>query len=128
MNDLNDAPELFGESSPGLDVSARVQRDDQNAVVLKLTGYIDAYNIGFLERQAQKVQQRGYTVITLDLIGVHFIALPFVSLILSLRDILEKKGGKVLLRNVHRLVSEVFDLLGYDVSDITIEDPNAANT
>lgn len=70
-------------------------------------------NHRFLSKQLEKVVERGFAKLILDMGDISFIGSTGVGVLVAFQKTLREKAGDVVLQDVQPKVHEVFDLLGF---------------
>lgn len=84
-----------------------------NCIAVHLTGYIDAYNHHYFQKQVAKLLDAGFTRLMFDLRDISFIGSTGVGGLVNLMNTLRARAGDLVLQDVQGKVHEVFQLLGY---------------
>lgn len=93
----------------------KLERIEQvpNCLAIHLSGYIDAYNHHFFQKQAARAIDAGFTRLILDMSGISFIGSTGVGGLVNLMKTLRTNAGDLVLQHVQAKVYEVFQLLGF---------------
>jgi anti-sigma B factor antagonist len=119
------------ELVPGFDegkeesLKFRLEKIEQvpKCLAMHLSGYIDAYNHHFFQKQVTKAVEAGYTRIVLGMRGINFIGSMGVGGLVTLMNTLRSKSGDVVLQELQPKVYEVFQLLGFSRFFVVTDGP-----
>ena len=88
-------------------------RDENNIVILKITGRLDAESSILAEKQVRDILDDGKTRILFDFDKLEYISSAGLRVILMAIKDLRTKDGKVVLCALNEYVQEVFDVSNF---------------
>lgn len=81
-------------------------------VLLKVTGFLDAHTFEKMDDQVNTLFDRGYSKIVVDLAQVEYISSAGAGVFIGALSRARENNGNIILVNPTQGVKEVFDLLG----------------
>jgi stage II sporulation protein AA (anti-sigma F factor antagonist) len=100
-------------------------RAEGNALVMSITGKLDAVTAPKCEQKIREVIEGGTRRIVVDLEQLDYISSAGLRVLLLMSRLLKEKGGKACLANVGSYVRSVFEMSGFTVV-LGMEDSVAA--
>ncbi len=88
-------------------------RKEPGAIVLALSGRMDALTAPEYEKKLKQLIDEGQTGFVVDLAGLSYISSAGLRGILTIAKMLKVKGGWIRFANVTGTVREVFDISGF---------------
>lgn len=88
-------------------------RKEIQAVVVTLTGRLDAVTAAEYARRMNDLTREGETTFVVDLGGLDYISSAGLRELLVTAKLLKGTGGKIRLANVTGMVKDVFDISGF---------------
>ncbi|HNY73454.1 MAG TPA: STAS domain-containing protein, partial [Syntrophales bacterium] len=101
---------LAAEGAMEIDV-----RKEGQAVIISLTGRMDAVSAPQFDRTAEDLLAHGDRRIIIDFVALEYISSAGLQSILALAKRLEPVDGDVILCNLGGPVKEVFDISGFSI-------------
>jgi anti-anti-sigma factor len=86
---------------------------ENKAVVIKVTGRLDAMSAGDFESECGRCIDQGGQCVILDLLELAYISSAGLRSILVMGKQLKAKGGRLLFGPMSKMVKEVFDISGF---------------
>ena len=96
-------------------------RNDRDAVVVEVSGRLDAVTAPEFEAALNASIQQGNLRYVIDLDGLEYVSSAGLRGILVIAKLLRSKGGQLRFANVRGTVREVFDISGFG-SILTIDE------
>ncbi len=93
-------------------MNVQVKKEAQ-AVVVSLTGRLDAVTSAEYERHMNDLTRSGETAFVMDLGGLEYISSAGLRELLVTAKQLKGTGGKIRLANVRGMVKDVFEISGF---------------
>ena len=94
------------------DLTWDVQKVSQQAVVVVLSGSIDAKTVPSFQEQMNKIKDDGVIKFVLDMEAIKYVNSTGLGFLVNLADSLDPRGGGIALVKLHPKVKVVFDMLG----------------
>lgn len=82
----------------------------QNAVVVKISGRMDAENAHEFQQECERWIARGATHILVELSGLQYVSSMGLSCFLAVAKALQQKSGSVILCRLQGLPRQVFEM------------------
>ncbi len=96
-----------------LEVATRALNNVEGALILALSGYLDAHTVADFDRNTDEVIASGTSRLVLDLQGLNYISSAGIGALMSLSQRLKKSGGDLVLLQPTDKVYKILDLLGF---------------
>ncbi|NJK81759.1 MAG: anti-sigma factor antagonist [Chloroflexaceae bacterium] len=87
--------------------------ETDDTAVLPINGRLDASNVALINKEAQKIIERGVRYLIIDLCNVYFMSSSGLRILLIIRKELMTLGGELHLACLQSHVLEVFELTGF---------------
>ncbi|MCR5814011.1 MAG: STAS domain-containing protein [Desulfovibrio sp.] len=87
---------------------------EQDCVVLALSGRMDATTTGDFDEKAQAALQEGHRRILVDLAELEYMSSAGLRSLLSLAKAMKNGGGHLCFCSLQPMVAEVFRISGFD--------------
>jgi len=94
------------------DLTWDVQKVNQQAAVIVLSGSIDAKTVPSFQEQMNRVKDDGVIKFVLDMENIKYVNSTGLGFLVNLADSLDPRGGGIALVKLHPKVKVVFDMLG----------------
>ncbi len=88
-------------------------RKEEKALVVSVTGRMDAVSAPDFDKQVEKEIDKGETCFVLDLSGLDYISSAGLRSMLTLAKKLKSKEGGLVLCGLQEMVTEVFEVSGF---------------
>ncbi len=88
-------------------------RKEEKAMVVSVTGRMDAVSAPDFDKQVEKEIDKGETYFVLDLSGLDYISSAGLRSMLTLAKKLKSKEGGLVLCGLQEMVTEVFEVSGF---------------
>ncbi len=88
-------------------------RKEEKALVVSVTGRMDAVSAPDFDKQVEKEIDKGETYFVLDLSGLDYISSAGLRSMLTLAKKLKSKEGGLVLCGLQEMVTEVFEVSGF---------------
>lgn len=104
---------------PGFDalfdknLKVEIVRTEDSTVILKLSGYIDTYNTGFLNKKVNMVISRGFINVVFDMKEITYMSSTGIGCFTSFLRYLKPLKGDFVLVGIQPKVMEIFVLIGF---------------
>lgn len=89
------------------------QKDNQNASILYLKGYLDAHTASELENYLQKLVDAGKYNIIVNFKELNYISSAGLGVFMGFIEDVRNHDGDIKLSNMSAKIYRVFDLLGF---------------
>lgn len=106
-------PGFYSETDDTLDLVLEPMQGVERGVVIRMSGYLDGFNVGFFSKRVEKVIDKGYLFLSFDLSEVNYISSRGIGAFTSFLKALKSRGGTIHLHGVRPKVLEVFRILGF---------------
>lgn len=106
-------PGFYSEADDTLDLELEPMEGIERGAVIRMSGYLDGFNVGFFSKRVEKVIDRGFLFLSFDLANVTYISSRGIGAFTSFLKALKSRGGTVHLHAVRPKVLEVFRILGF---------------
>lgn len=111
--DLELVPGFYSETDDTLDLVLEPLDGVERGAVIRMSGYLDGFNVGFFSKRVEKVIDRGFLFLSFDLGNVTYISSRGIGAFTAFLKMLKSRGGNIHLHNVQPKVLEVFRILGF---------------
>ena len=91
-----------------------VRQEDHQAVVVSVTGRMDAVTASQFDKRLETLMVEGATHIIVNFQDLEYISSAGLQTILATAKKLENSKGEILLANLSGSVKEVFEISGFD--------------
>ncbi|HSV56731.1 MAG TPA: STAS domain-containing protein [Magnetospirillaceae bacterium] len=130
MNDIHGRPAVFPSGTP-VNQDAEIvpgfnsETDDtlrleiermagvERGAVIRMTGYLDGFNVGFFSKRVEKAIDRGFLYLSFDLEKVSYISSRGIGAFTSFLMQLKERGGGLHLYGAQAKVLDIFRILGF---------------
>lgn len=106
-------PGFYSESDDTLNLVLEPLEGVEKGAVIRMSGYLDGFNVGFFSRRVERVIDRGFLFLSFDLTEVTYISSRGIGAFSSFLKLLKARGGTIHLYGVRPKVLEVFRILGF---------------
>jgi len=91
-----------------------ITRVEENEIlILRITGFIDASNINQFERHMHEQIEKGYSKIILDCSEIQYINSSALGIILDIHQLAIKRQGGIKIIDLPRKFEKTFEMLGF---------------
>ena len=111
--DIELVPGFYSETDDTLDLKLEPMERIERGAVIRMSGYLDGFNVGFFTKCVEKVIEKGFLFLSFDLENVSYISSRGIGTFTSFLKVLKSRGGSIHLHGVRPKVLEVFRLLGF---------------
>lgn len=95
------------------EVAAHALEGVEGAVVLSLTGYLDAHTVADFDKHTEEVMAEGVSKLVIDLRGLNYISSAGIGALMGLSQRLKRHSGDLVLMQPTEKVYKILDLLGF---------------
>jgi len=88
--------------------------DPRGITILKVSGFVDASNISRFDDELYSHIKRGETKIIIDCSDLQYINSMGMGILLEARQLATKKDGDIVILNLPKKISKVFEILGFN--------------
>ena len=101
-------------------------RKEKNAVIVSVTGRMDAVTAPQFDKQLETLVEQGETRIIIDFKDLEYISSAGLQTILAMAKKMELVHGEIMLLHLKGAVKEVFEISGFDTIFHIFDDQDAA--
>ncbi len=106
-------PGFYSETDDTLDLEIESLEGIERGALIRMSGYLDGFNVAFFSKRVEKVIDRGFLFLSFDLGNVTYISSRGIGAFTSFLKLLKGRGGNIHLFGVRPKVLEVFRILGF---------------
>jgi len=88
--------------------------DPRGIIILKVSGFVDASNINRFDEELYSHIKRGTAKIVVDCSDLQYINSMGMGILLEARQLAAKRNGDVVILNLPKKISKVFEILGFN--------------
>lgn len=95
-------------------LSMAARTDPRGVTIIKVSGFVDASNISRFDEELYSHIKKGASKIIIDCSDLQYINSMGMGILLEARQLATKRDGDIVILNLPKKISKVFEILGFN--------------